>query len=401
VDLVLVAFGALFAVFYLLLAFIRTVRRTPEIARSDIALVFLVALVSLAGLIVSGQDGVTDNLVEVAVLGIAITLAVFGVIFIISELFRPQRLRQSRGVLTLGLSMLLALSALLVPLAAAYFSLPPRQQPVPVVNQTESDASAEFYVVFSEVVDIIGDASGLSQDEVLTALDNGETVAQLIATNNGDIEQVIDDITRVMQNFLRSLAAQERVDPLRASAGIAGMEIVVRYAVNNDLSTLQRAGRENTAATLPPEGTARPSFFAFLTASFTPVGIAQTALPATDTPLPTITPPPTARASATRTPRPTATETATRERFVTRTPTPTPTLPSPCLAQMEYNVNLRAEAATESALLATIPFETVVNVFGRNEETTWWYVEYEGNAGWVSDEFVTVTSSCSKLPVRD
>jgi uncharacterized protein YgiM (DUF1202 family) len=428
VDLLFVLSGVFFTVIYLLFTLFRTVRRKPDITVVDVALAFLVALVLLGGLVVSGLDGQTDSRVQISTFVIAGVLALFGVLFTLREVFHPQRLRQSRGILTLGISVLLVIAGFIVPLASAYFSLSEvndrpsgeNRQPANTTStagdidaQATADASQEFFSVFNQVISIIASASGLTQDEVLNALDDGQTVAQLIEDNNGDLERVIDDITRLMQDFLRSLVAQDRVDPLRASAGIAGMEIVVRYAVNNDLSTLQRTGNEEadvTAEPTPGEGTPRESFFAFLTASFTPDSALETdalttpgATPAvvTSTPFPTVTPPPTSRPTATRTPRPTVTATNTRERFTTRTPTPTPTLPSPCLARAEFNVNLRAEPDLEAALITTIPFETVVNVFGRNDDSTWWFVEYEGNGGWVSGEFVTVTSSCSRLPVRD
>jgi hypothetical protein len=407
VEQVFIAFGVLFVILYVVIALIRTVRRKVDIVRTDVILAVFAALIPFVGLVVAGLDGISDTQVELSVLIIAGVMAGFGLLFTIVELFRPQRLKQSRGILTLGISVLLALASVFVPFSAAYFSLPPVASPVAVVQATP-DSSEDFFVVFNDVIGIVGEAAGLSQDEVLSALDNGQTVAELVEANNGDLEQVIDEITRIMQEFLRMLVARDEVDPLRASAGIAGMEVVVRYAVNNDLRSLQRAGEENSGTITPQptagEGTPRESFFAFLTASFTPQaeqGEQMTSVPDTSTPLPTITPPPTARSSATRTPRPTATVTPTRERFATRTPTLTPTLPSPCLAQAEYNVNIRAEPDTDSALVTTIPFETVVNVFGRNEDSTWWYVEYEGNAGWVNDEFVTETSSCNRLPVRE
>jgi len=40
-------------------------------------------------------------------------------------------------------------------------------------------------------------------------------------------------------------------------------------------------------------------------------------------------------------------------------------------------------------------------VFGRNEDSTWWYVAYEGQEGWVLGEYLLVTEPCYELPVRD
>jgi uncharacterized protein YraI len=68
---------------------------------------------------------------------------------------------------------------------------------------------------------------------------------------------------------------------------------------------------------------------------------------------------------------------------------------------MNFNVNLRETPSTESALVTTIPFEAAVNGFGRNDDSTWWFVEYNGSAGWVKAEFVTAVASCSFLTVRE
>lgn len=418
-ELLFIPVGGLFALLYGLLTFIRTVRRDPQLYLTDILLAFMTALVLLAGLVINSIDGIADSRVEISVLVIAAVLVVFGIVLLIIELFRPQRLKQSRGVLTIGVAILLAVSSFAVPLAGAYFSLPSQSAtPVAVTgaevaNQPTPDSSAEFMSVFNQVIQVIADATGLTFNDVLTSLDEGETVASLVAANQADIELVIDDITVIMQDFLRKLVAENRVDRLQATAGIAGMEILVRYAVNNDLNSLRRTGEQELEVTAQPtagEGTSEPSFFSFLTASATPgmdadptgtpAATAGVTMTATTIVLPSLTPFPTSEPTMTRTPRPSPTATNTRERYSTRTPTVTPTLPSPCLAMAEFNVNLREKPALDAPLLGTIPYETVVNVFGRNEEVTWWFVEYEGLAGWISDEFVTATSSCSKLPVQ-
>lgn len=103
---------------------------------------------------------------------------------------------------------------------------------------------------------------------------------------------------------------------------------------------------------------------------------------------------------AARPTRQTPTIRPSRTRYASPTPSETPTLPSPCLVVALYNVNMRAEPSLQAELVATIPFETAVSAYGRNEDRTWWFVEYEGSAGWVSDEFVSTTPSCQQLPVQ-
>jgi uncharacterized protein YraI len=71
-----------------------------------------------------------------------------------------------------------------------------------------------------------------------------------------------------------------------------------------------------------------------------------------------------------------------------------------CQLLTNYNINLRSAPDSAAAVLLTIPFNTGVSAFGRNQESTWWLVSYEGQTGWVSDDYVTGESSCLNLPVQ-
>lgn len=106
-------------------------------------------------------------------------------------------------------------------------------------------------------------------------------------------------------------------------------------------------------------------------------------------------PTPTSLPSATRMP------TATPWTFVTRTPLPTATNVTPCLATTDFNLRLRTAPDRESETLVVIPFGTVVEVYGRTEESTWWYARYEAQSGWLDGEFLTRSANCDTLPVRE
>ncbi|MEZ4669882.1 MAG: SH3 domain-containing protein [Anaerolineae bacterium] len=144
---------------------------------------------------------------------------------------------------------------------------------------------------------------------------------------------------------------------------------------------------------LPALATITPINVSALQVTATVTG--PTATPSTS-PSPTFTTTPT----LTRTPRPTGTATATRFVFMTRTPEPTATLPSPCLALTLYNVNLRAEPSLDAELKATIAFDNTIALFERSEDSEWWYGSYEEQGGWVKGEFLDLSTSCDKLPVR-
>lgn len=420
-ETLLVIFGALFALLYALTALIQTVRRRTDIRRFEIALIFLVVFLPLIALALQSLASSGTAADQDSSLLLAILFGGFGLVLLIVELFRPQRLRHSRGLLSLGAAFMLSIASLLIPFLIAYFSFVPEETPpqntiassgavvgataaAPTVNEGET-----FVLAFNNVIEVVAEESDLSDEQVLTALDSGQTVAQIVSANDGDLNTVIDQITVIMQDFVRELMQQDRVDRIRGAAGIASMRLIVEYAVNNDLATLARSGQENGDGTPAPtagEGTPRESYFSFLTMTSTPAAPAGSPAAETQpgtllaTALPTVTSPPTSRSSETRTPQPSATATPTRELFSTRTPSPTATLSSPCLLLPLYNVNLRDTPSLDAALLATIPYETALNAFGRNEDSSWWYVEYEGNAGWVKAEFVSPTASCSELPVR-
>jgi hypothetical protein len=113
----------------------------------------------------------------------------------------------------------------------------------------------------------------------------------------------------------------------------------------------------------------------------------------TSTPTPTVT----------RTPRPTDTPTPTRERFVyhTRTPEPTPTVANPCLVLVKFNLRLRETPDGESETIEVIPFDTNVTAYGRNDDSTWWYVTFNDQWGWIDGEFAEASSACADLPEQD
>jgi uncharacterized protein YraI len=81
------------------------------------------------------------------------------------------------------------------------------------------------------------------------------------------------------------------------------------------------------------------------------------------------------------------------------TSTPAPTLVD-CQLVMSYNVNLRAAPDSAADVLLTIPFNTSVSAIGRSQDSAWWLVRYEGQNGWVRNDYVAAGETCSNLPVR-
>jgi uncharacterized protein YraI len=67
---------------------------------------------------------------------------------------------------------------------------------------------------------------------------------------------------------------------------------------------------------------------------------------------------------------------------------------------VDFNLRLRVQPSRDAETLTIIPFSTTVTVFGRNADSTWWYVQHQGQAGWVDGEFITRSVSCDDLPVQ-
>ncbi|HUN05947.1 MAG TPA: SH3 domain-containing protein [Aggregatilineales bacterium] len=263
-ELILIFFAGVLALLYGLNALLQAIRRAPKLGRVALYLAALVLGLVLTALIRLAGAEQAEPLAQPAVLIIAAGLGVFSLIALLGELFRPERLQGSRGVLGLGVALLMALSTVTIPVT-----------------------------------------------------------------------------------------------------------------------------RQTILAQLPP------------TPTLPVISLAQLQSGPTSTLTPTRTPFPTFTPSATRTPRAvTATATSTPIQFPTRTPVPTATLPTPCVANTQYNVNLRAEPDTESDLVITLPFGTAVMLYGRNTDSTWWFAEVDGQRGWLNGEFLVVSPACSTLPVR-
>ena len=111
----------------------------------------------------------------------------------------------------------------------------------------------------------------------------------------------------------------------------------------------------------------------------------------------------------TNTPQPTITPLSTRAlpdplptRFIytTLVPTATSAQVEICEAVVQHNLNLRVDASAQSELLATIPFSTVIPVFGRNNDNLWLYVRYNNQFGWVSAQYLLPKADCKNLPIQ-
>lgn len=405
-SLLLLVVGALFAVLFLLNNVFQTLRRSP-IGFGDLLLAFLATLVSAAGVLLNYWGDAPDPQLDIWALTLGGALAALSLIVALIEVFRPQRLKGSRGVLGLFSGLLIAASGLLVPFVAAYFALQTTQlTPTQVAQGVSTDeATAEATAEISRGAQLfyaIRDAIRHEiqvEDQVITdALEAGTPLRQIVEQYDGDIEVVIDEIAVAMESWVREGIAIGEIGTLQGALLLSQMENIVRLAVNSDINRFaDRFGRET-----PAPGETAESIFGMVSphpTTGTPRAVTLTAPAATQPATATLTP------TLTETPRPSRTPTPSRTRFQfsTRTlvPTLTPTEVVICQATVTNNLRLRAEANQDAETLLTVPADTIIFLSGRTEDSVWWQTEFEGQAGWVVGEFLLLSAACADLPITE
>jgi hypothetical protein len=477
VALLLLVAGVFFGAMLALNNLFKTVGRVEKISFLELLLNYLTALTLLAALIVnnlgafgdqpiSGRLGELDftipmsppdPFVEYLTLLACGALAAYSLLIILLELFRPWRLKASRGVFGLFSAGMIALAVLFVPFLGAYFALEAAPTPVPDLAAnvptstatppsdttlpddtaaTDPETTARISALFQAIRTILRDEIDLPEGEVFAQLDRGVPLAEIVRASGGDVETVIRQLTEVMRGLIADSAERGEIPRLQAALFSSQMGTFIRIAVNNDLTTLgQRFGGPTpdpsaTRGSLTDLLTALPPIDATPTAP-APAASTATAVPtdpptalATDTPAPTLTPTP----SPTRTPLPTSTPTPnliatlfadlTLTPFVTSptidqptgapdsdgTPVPASATPRPvtafCLGSVNNNLRLRSAPSRDAETILVIPFTTVLELTARNSDSTWYATTYEGQSGWVDGEFLSVGASCAALPFR-
>jgi uncharacterized protein YgiM (DUF1202 family) len=382
-DLLLLAIGSFFALLFVLNNLWQTLRRKTELRFWGTLLAFLVAAVGVLALAESAAQNSLNPLVRTGILIMAAALIASGLLVFILELFRkPRNLGQSRGLLAVGVGGLLLLSTLTVPFVAAFFAVPLESledlTSANVTNETalaaEQDARALTNLIQSASAN-----TGIDGADLLLRLTGDTTLTALIEQYGGDPETVLRSALETTSQQIEEKITNGDIARLQGTLLLANLETDLRSRMENRPSAQQiEAIAPIILATDTPTPTPTEPF----------------------TPTPTLTSTPTLTITPSRTPRPSSTPTPTRQAFVTRTPSPTPTLPDPCLATVDFNLNLRTEPRTDADVIVVIPFDTAVPVFASNEDRTWWLVRYGDQTGWVDGQFITRTSSCDTLPVR-
>ncbi|MBI1257711.1 MAG: SH3 domain-containing protein [Chloroflexi bacterium] len=358
---------------------------------------------------------------------------------------------RSYGMLGLGLSVLLVVAMFALPLLTTSTSSAAVPQAfvnatnntsgdtVLVSNQTSSNTAAQPEATQSAdstptaVAQALTAQTGLSADDLLTKVQAGSTLADLISANSGDqapvisaIAQALDDLVAAggrqadmissfgsdttdvatqlvagtlgqAQNFLlpQLISGQMPTPPNGAPSGDApsGNPPSGDFAPPSDASTSTDNSANTPVATASPQdatGSDRTGT-ADATSEAAPEGNTVSTADATPIIRPTRITFPTATATPDATEESTAEATAVTGELAANTAT--------CSLTIDYNLNLRTQPTTDgSTVLLSIPFGSAVTADGKTSDG-WYHVSYDNQTGWVLGDYVTAGASCSALAV--
>lgn len=68
-----------------------------------------------------------------------------------------------------------------------------------------------------------------------------------------------------------------------------------------------------------------------------------------------------------------------------------------CTGEVTNNLNMRGGPSMDASILLTIPYESVVPIYGQSTGGFWLAVEYDATEGWVSSQYINRV--CDDLPV--
>lgn len=117
-NLLLMMVAGIFALLYSVMGGIRAIKKNGTIGFIDLLLIFLIALLPLVAVVMDNQPSTEFSTIEVMSLWLGGALVVSGLVIALLELRRPQRLKQSRGILGMGAGILLLVMTLITFLTA-------------------------------------------------------------------------------------------------------------------------------------------------------------------------------------------------------------------------------------------------------------------------------------------
>ncbi|MBZ0299093.1 MAG: SH3 domain-containing protein [Anaerolineae bacterium] len=434
--------GACFALPYLLYGIIQTLRGRAQVDRLGVLLAFLAVMVPMAALTLNAISATTQPVLTLVMLVNALLVLVVSAVILILDYRKQDRdLSRSFGALGVGISTLLLVGLFSTPLILNQF--PAQTSAAQVLNTAGSSADGAIVPAsFTSQVANPGAASvsqaqvssggsaltaaleretGLSVEDILTQLNAGTSLHQLVSDYGGDLEAVSQALTAALDTAIAAgtLPAQmvERMGGDAAAIATSALNGQVPPMILSGLlgGEMPAGGPPAGAAGAPPQGSAGAGAAAGsavvtpeIPAAAGPLGVnaaaAQTEEPASESSSSTAE---TARIEPTKLPTPTPF-------LFDMEPTATPAavaataeegeaaaaVEATCPLVVNFNLNMRTDPNPVGTWIRTIPAYTSVTSSGHNAEN-WWQVTVEDQTGWVSGEYLTADRSCSTLPVLD
>lgn len=443
--------GAFLALPYTIYALFQTLRGHSRPNLLGMVLAVLAVLVPTATFALDLTSAASQPLMSAAILLNAVIVLLISGVIMVRDYRAPERhLGESYGTLGLGISVLLIVSLFSTPLLLAQIpggtqvsasdtpvgfaadssegTLRPAGFNNPQAANVAADAPTQNTEASTDspLLAVVAAETGLASDELLSQLDGGSTLAELVAANGGNLDAVTAAVTQALEAQIEAgtLPAQ-MLDRMGGDAAT-----IAAGAVNGDLPPMilngllggtmtTGAGRQGNGSNGgPPEGFTPPNAAADADTSGSSDG---ESMPAPALPGPVT---PEAENEAASPPIEPTSQPATVESVTLSNtnmlPTPTPFMfdvaptatpvvdmvaapeteaaVATCEVVVNFNLNFRTGPAEDENWLATIPAYTTVTSTGQNADG-WWQVTYDDETGWVSGDYVTADRACAALPV--
>lgn len=401
---------------YILFALVQVLRRQRQ-GVVAVILALLVLAAPIAAYFLS--TGLAARLSLINTLAISAGVLFVGSIIIgwLDRRSKDRKQRSSYGIIGTVMSFVLAVFIVVMPMtqtAAAGFS-----------GAATSQNTAAEAAQSAALVKVLETQTGLSATELTAQLTNGSTIASLVAAHNGDLAAVtsafvtaLDELkarggreTQMLSNVstdsteiatkLVQGELPERIQQLLTTQLISGTQSFPS-GQGNPNQTVIASGAETTSvpqtknngfqpASTGSQPAAQPTSTPTVVPTLAPT---ETIIRPTPIVFPTATPFADTAVVAADVANGASSDLVAAATAAAATSAPAVT----CTLAIDFNLNLRDKPTTDgSTVLLSIPFGNVVTATGHTADN-WYSVTYNGQAGWVSGDYVTAQAECKQLP---
>ena len=225
----LLAFSPFLAVLYVAFALIQALRKKQQ-GFGAALLAFIALAVPFAALLLSGDATVKASITNYLTLNAVIVFVASMIVLLIERGNKARAANRSYGMLGIGLGVLLAVEIFVFPLLGGAST--GATTDVTALRGTRGDTSTLQNVAVQDTSSteatafalVVAEQSGLTVEEITTQLAAGKTVAELVATNSGDVDAVIQ-------------AAATAIDDLKSQAGMAAQMFANMQGDSSSIAT--------------------------------------------------------------------------------------------------------------------------------------------------------------------